>query len=120
MKRFTAICIAVFVLAIFIMLGQTARDPAVFSGKWYSSVDQSVYVFEDGLIYCPKFKIALSKDDYISGAYTYGKDSIFLFVSGIEGLETERELYLIHKGDGSFLCDHEDGSGTIFFIRYHE
>lgn len=118
--RRLAISGILFILCIIIAgLSQTATDPADFSGKWYSSADQSVYLFCEGLIHCDKNTVAISVSDTISGAYTCSKSSIFLFVVGMDGLEEEKELYLVHKDESSFLCEHEDGTGRMYFIRYN-
>ena len=46
-----------------------------------------------------------------------GNKSVFLFASGIDGLEQSRELYLVENDTESFLCENKDGSGQIFFVR---
>jgi len=120
MRRLAAFCIVIILLIILVGFSQTAIDPEDFSGEWYSSDNQNVYLFREGLIYCPKFPIALTDSIFISGAYSHCDDSIVLFAAGIPGLETEKELYLIEKEDASFLYENKDGSGTIYFIRYHD
>ena len=116
MKHILALC---FVLLIIILaLNQTIIDPQDFTGQWYSTKDQTVYLFQNGLIHCPKHPIAISRSDTISGAYSFSNNSIFLFAKGIDGLKTEKELYLIHRDEGSFLCENDDGDGEIYFIRY--
>lgn len=120
MNRTSFFCIILCLGIVIAFWGQTAIDPEDFSGQWYSSGDQNAYLFREGLIYNSKHTVKLSDSEFISGAYSYCKDSIFLFAEGIEGLETEKELYLVHKGDGSFLCENKDGSGTIYFIRYNK
>lgn len=117
MKQATAFSI-VLLLLIIVVLSQTAIDPEDFTGQWYSSNDQSVYLFQDGLIYCSKHVIPLSDTDSISGSYTYCRNSIYLFANGIDGLETAKEVYLVQRDDGSFLCENQDGTGEIYFIRY--
>lgn len=119
MKRVTLWCIIFSILLIIVGLCQTAINPNAFTGQWYSSADQSIYVFQNGLITCNKHDVTTPEMASISGAYTYCKDSIYLFVNGIEGLETEKELYLVHKGEGSFLFENKDGTGKFYFVRYH-
>lgn len=118
MKRPTTLFFIAALLIVIAGLIQTARDPASFSGEWYSSQDQTLYLFEEGLIYCSKHPVALSENSFLSGAYVCSKESIYLFATGIHGLEREQELYLIRKEDCSFLCENKDGSGRIYFIRY--
>ena len=117
MRRLLVFGILIVVLLILAGLGQTALDPEAFTGEWYSAEDQSVYLFQDGLIQCSRHFVVQAEEGFLSGAYCFSRDSILLFAEGIPGLESEKELYLISGGDGSFLCDRKDGSGKIFFIR---
>lgn len=119
MKRLAFFCILVSCLVLATGLCQTALDPNDFSGQWYSSENQNLYVFQEGLIHCPKHAVEISADESISGAYSCSRTSIFLFAKGIQGLEKEKELYLVHNGKGSFLCENQDGTGKIYFARYH-
>lgn len=116
MKRW-GIPAAVLLLGIFCLLGRTAVDPEDFSGEWYSSREQCIYLFQDGLIYCRKYPVPVSESDFISGAYSFSGKSLFLFAEGIEGLESAREVYLVENKEESLLCEHEDGTGQIFFVR---
>ena len=120
MKRSFLFCILICFGILLVFFGRTAVDPEDFSGQWYSSGDQNVYLFQEGLIYNSKHGVPLSDSETISGAYAYCNDSILLFAKGIKGLETEKELYLVHKDDGSFLYEHKDGTGELFFIRYNK
>lgn len=113
MKRFIFLCIAIILLILICGFSQTALDPQDYSGKWYSSADQKVYLFQEGLIYGP------SKTTALCGAYSYSRNSIYLFVTGMEGLEQEKALFLVKNRDGSFLCESPDGSGKLYFIRYN-
>lgn len=115
MKRW-GIAAAVVLLGIFCALNRTAMDPADFTGDWYSSYEQCIYHFQDGLIYCPKYPI-MSDNAPISGAYVFSGKSILLFAKGIQGLETEREVYLIETKEESLLCENSDGTGQIYFVR---
>lgn len=112
-----ALTFIVTLLILIIGLNQTVMAPESYSGQWYSADDQSIYSFHEGLIYCSKYTVALSDTDSISGAYSYCKDSIVLFAQGIDGLETEKEIYLVQNKDGSFLCENPDGTGKTYFIR---
>lgn len=112
MKRLTGICLTILCIGILLGLSQTAMDPADFSGLWYASEDQTAYLFQEGLITGSK------APDSMVGAYWYCRDSVVLFVQDLEGLETERELYLNQDGEVSFLSENRDGSGKVFFLRY--
>ena len=120
MRRSVLFCILICFGILLVFFGRTAVDPEDFSGQWYASDTQNPYLFRDGLIYNARYAVPLSGSETVSGAYAYCKDSVLLFAEGIEGLETEKELYLIHKDDGSFLYEHKDGTGKLFFVRYHE
>ena len=77
---------------------------------------QSVRAYlDDELIY--EFGIPLGENQSMSGAYCVSRNSMVLFARGVEGLETERDVYLVHGSGGDALCEHPDGSGKIFFIR---
>ena len=117
MRRWTVVCIILIIMIGTAGLCRTAVDPEDFSGEWYSSEDQSIYLFRDGLIISAQGGVPLSDSESICGAYSYGKDKVFLFAGDIIGLKTERMLYLVHHGDSSFLCENENGSGKIYFIR---
>ena len=120
MGRSARICVVIFICVLMTGLCRIAVDPSDFTGKWYSATDQSAYLFQEGLIYCSQYSVALSGTETISGAYSFGADSIFLFAEGIPGLEEERELFLVTRGAESCLCENRDGTGTSFFIRYNE
>ena len=112
-----ALTFIVTLLILIIGLNQPVMAPQNYSGQWYSADDQTIYSFQEGLIYRSKYTVALSDTDSISGAYSYCKDSIVLFAQGIDGLETEKEIYLVQNKDGSFLCENPDGTGKTYFIR---
>ena len=120
MRRLVILLLVILLLIIIAGLSRTALDPEVFRGEWYSADDQNVYLFQEGLIYCSRSSDALTDADSISGAYTYSRDSIFLFVEGVPGLETEQEIYLVQNHDGRFLCENKDGTGMIYFIQCNE
>ena len=120
MRRLAISFISIILIILIAGLCQTALNPEDFSGIWYSANDQTVYRFQEGLIYSAKHAVQLSDSASISGAYTFCKESIFMFVTGIDGLETEREVYLVENGNGSFLCENDDGTGIVYFIRYNE
>ncbi len=119
MKRLIISAIIIMVLVISCLLNQTAWDPGYFSGEWYSIQDQSVYLFEEGILYCRHRSVPVSSTEFISGAYSVSRKSVFLFAGGIDGLEQSRELYLVENDTESFLCENKDGSGQIFFVRDH-
>lgn len=104
-------------LTVLYMLSQPALDPEDFSGEWYSSQEQCIYLFREGLIYCQKYPVPVSGSEHISGAYTFSGNSVFLFAEGIEGLQTPKELYLFESREESLLCENADGTGSIFFVR---
>ena len=108
---------AAILLLIVCALSQPAMDPEDFSGQWYSSREQCIYLFRGGIIYCRKYPILLSEEASISGAYTFSGESVYLFAEGIEGLESPRELFLVEHKEESLLCENKDGSGQIFFVR---
>ena len=119
MKRLSVFGFLAFLLMIIAGLGQPVMDPDCFTGQWHSADDQSVYLFQEGLIYSSNPGVALSDKESISGAYSFCKDSILLFAAGVEGLETEKELYFVSSNNECVLRDQKDGSGKVYFIRHH-
>ena len=117
MRRRAIVSIIICIFLIIAGLSQTAWNPESIRGEWYSSNDQQAYLFEEGLIFCDKYSL---DTDSICGAYSYCRNSVFLFAKGIEDLETEKEIYYFKNLDGSFLCENEDGTGRIYFIRYNQ
>ena len=117
MKRWGIPVLMALVLVISCILSRTAMDPEDFSGEWYSSQEQCIYLFREGLIYCRRYPVNVSQSEFISGAYTFSGKSLYLFAEGVEGLETPVELYLFETSEESLLCEKEDGTGRIYFIR---
>ncbi len=117
MKRWGIPVIIILLLIAFSVLNQPAIDPEDFSGEWYSGQEQCIYDFREGLIYCRKYQIPVSDTESISGAYTFSGKSVYLFAVGIEGLEKEKELYLIENPEESLLCENKEGTGRIYFVR---
>lgn len=111
-----------FMILLLIIVGlcQPVVDLQNYTGVWYSADDQTVYLFQNGLIYCTNHAVPISGMDFVSGAYSYCINSILLFANGVEGLETEKEVFWVQNDNGSFLCENKDGSGEIYFIRQHK
>lgn len=116
MKRW-GIPAAALLLLTFCLLSRTAINPEDYTGEWYSSQEQCIYRFQEGMIYCSRYSVPVSESDFISGAYTFSGKCVFLFAKGIDGLEEPRELYLVENREESLLCENKDGTGKIFFIR---
>lgn len=83
-----------------------------YSGLWYSAGGQQAYVFRDGLI---SKEGELEDGEAFLGAYCPADQKLLLFVLDIDGLEQERELYLIRQNGREALWDREDG--IVFFYR---
>lgn len=118
MKKWLFLGLAVMVTAMAVLLAQPAVDPEDFTGEWYSATGQHIYLFQNGIIHCEQHSAALPDGSTFSGAYAFSGKSIALFAMGVDGLETVKELYLVQNKEGSLLCDHADGSGTIYFVRH--
>lgn len=117
MKRWFILGGGALLLAAGLLLGRTAIPYETFTGEWYSSEEGIRYVFSQGIIMCEEFGIPLGENQTMSGAYCVSRDSMVLFARGVEGLETERDVYLVHGSRGDVLCEHPDGSGIVFFTR---
>ena len=59
MKQAAAFSMLLIIVIIIVGLCQAAMDPADFSGQWYASESQSLYLFQEGIIYCAKNVVPL-------------------------------------------------------------
>lgn len=95
-----------FVGAAFLFLLQpvNAYD---YSGSWYSAKDGQRYLFEEGLIF--------GQTGEMDGGYCPANKKLLIFVTDMDGLEIEQELYFIRQQGRDTLCDRETDS--IYFYR---
>ena len=117
MKRYSFFGFIILLLFLIAGLGRTAIEPDQFTGQWYSADDHNIYLFQEGLVYCSEHGVSVSDSISLSGVYSFCRDSVFMFAAGVEGLETEREIYLVSDRNKSFLCERKDRTGKIYFIR---
>jgi len=109
MKKWLPAAVAGVVVCAGILLSAPVRKPGDFTGTWYSVLEDSCYFFGEGMISC--------SDGEFRGAYVFDREKVLVFVSDIQGLELEKELYLIHRRDGDYLCDNPNGDGQVYFRR---
>lgn len=114
MKRWIPLCVA-FLFGGVVLLSRTAISYEDFTGTWYSCSSGEGYLFSQGIIVCQEN--AREEAWAMDGAYSVSRDSLFLFARGVEGLETERVVYLIHRSEGDLLCEKHDGTGAVYFTR---
>lgn len=119
MRKLLLCGIAIITVAMLAFLGQTAVDPDNFNGEWYSASGQQIYRFQNGIIHCDQYSVALADGNSISGAYTFSGKSVALFALGVEGLESVKELYLVENKVESLLCERKDGTVKIYFVRHN-
>ena len=114
MKRWVALGIVLIVLIAGIcLLGQTAVDPADYTGDWYGAEDGRLYRFREGIISCPEEGQA----DGFCGAYIFCADRVLLFTADPDGQSSLKELYPAGEPKGEFLSESADGAGRIVFSR---
>ena len=117
MKRWVPIGV-IFVLVILAAgLCATAWNPESFTGDWYCAKSGERYSFREGLVSCDGQNLLDGTDEAMCGAYCFDRNSVMVFARGVEGLETPRQLYLVHGGSGDRLCEEKDGSGVTYFCR---
>lgn len=100
---------------IFLMaatLCRTAIQPIRFTGTWQGT-DGRQYIFREGII----TTVEAPAQSHFQGAYAFTQDSITLFVTDYEKMDTVKTLYWIHLKEGDILCDAPNGIGTIYFYR---
>ena len=118
MRKWLFCGIAIIVIVSIAFLGQPAVDPEDFIGEWYSASSQQIYRFDNGIIHCDRHCVPLPDGDSISGAYIFSGKTVALFATGVEGLESVRELYLVENKEEAILCETKDGTGKIYFVRH--
>ena len=120
MRKWLFLGLAIIAVALIAFLGQPAIDPEDFTGDWYSVDGQHVYRFRNGIIHCEQHFVELGDGSSFSGAYSFSGKSIQLFAIGVDGLESQKELYLVEHKEESLLSDRPDGKGAIYFVRHNE
>lgn len=118
MKKRLLLGIAVITVVLIAFLGRPAVDPEDFTGEWYSASGQHIYRFQNGIIHCLQNSIPLDDGSNFSGAYIFSGKSVTVFAVGVEGLDTVQELYLVENKEEALLCEREDGTGEIYFVRH--
>lgn len=99
-----------------LLLSAPARKPEDFTGQWYLGDAHAKYLFEDGLI----SRETDNGESGIAGAYIFCADKLLLYVTDVEGLEEERELYLVRRTSGDLLCGSKNSTEEVFFSRNRE
>ena len=121
MKRHVVIGILLAVLiCLFCLLNGDIVDSTDYTGTWYRSSDGAQYIFENGIIRCGDYGLPLEDDSEFSGAYSYGRDRIVLFVADRNGVGEVLELKRIPKWTGDILCEYRDGYQQVIFCRNHK
>lgn len=105
MKRWDfVLCVAALLAGCAAALSCNIWDPSDFTGKWYYADDLSAYLFHNGIIISEKHHVPTSDDEIFSGAYTFSRDSILLFIVGSDGVEEVHELKMRTDAAGDQLC----------------
>ena len=116
MKRWSIwICAGVLILACIIGFTRTAIEPSDFTGKWYYAEDMSAYLFHNGVIISEAHHIDMDEDEIFSGAYSFARNKIYLFLAEDNRVGELLELSLNHSSIGDTLCDSK--TGTVIFYR---
>ena len=111
MKRYAIWIIPLICLLIF-SFNCTALAPERFTGFWYSSTDAKLYHFQDGIIE----QILPCTTPYIDGAYCFTRNTITLYVTGIDDINNVKTLYWVSETDGDTLCA-DPKADTVYFSR---
>lgn len=116
MRRWVALGIVVlFLITGGCLLARTAVCPTDFTGDWYGAEDGRRYQFREGIITSPEADNGAEAD--FSGAYTFCKDHILLFLVDPQGESKVKTLYPAGEPKGEFLSESADGAGRIVFSR---
>lgn len=121
MKR--KICIGAVIAAliyIWFAFHTSVMDPADFVGTWYRASDGARCQFENGIVQCPGQETMVLDDAVFSGAYSFAKDKIAIFVVDDHGVGEVTALNLIRRADGDMLCERSGGKNIVWFCRNPE
>ena len=90
-----------FCILLLLFFCSNAIVPEHYIGTWSTSDRSHTYYFENGIIE----QIYPTETAQIDGAYIFSRNSITLFISDHDGLNTVQELYWEQYKDQSILCD---------------
>lgn len=121
MKRWIPWGIVLFcVLGLAAFLRKPVMDAGVFTGVWYYSEDGSSYVFEQGILRNAESCLTFSDGEVFSGAYSFSRDQITLFLIDAAGVCEVKDLHLVRSARGDMLCELEKSSEKVWFYRNRE
>lgn len=111
----------VLILFILCLLSSCAmndekEDPlAAYGGTWYFAKNGVACEFGDGKIY--RDDNDSEEGQTLTGIYAPAEDHIDAHITNTGGLKDPKPLYIVATDEGDVLCDHADGSGTVYFYR---
>lgn len=121
MKRwFTVGIVLLLLLASAILILRQGVDPENYLGDWYCAGDGTLYRFREGILECEKYGYWLSDGSVFSGAYTFSRNCVVVFLVGAEGPEAVKELHLARSPQGNVLREGKYGEGKVVFYRNRE
>lgn len=104
-------------ICVCMALNREVRDPEDYTGIWYRCRDGMQYCFEEGLIQNHNAAGNMSEHDILSGAYSYGRNRIILFLEDEHGVGEVTELRLVRRWGGDILCEYAEQDEKIWFCR---
>lgn len=114
MKR-PVIWILLFCLLLTLTMSRDALVPERFTGIWYSPDGTGTYQFREGIIR----RLHPESSSSLDGAYSFTADSITLFVTDVEELQSVTTLYRVKGADCDLLCTAPNNAETVVFTRNH-
>lgn len=115
MKR-TVLWVVILMPLVIVGLNQKILDSSRFSGIWYTAEGEE-YLFHQGIISRNNISNFSDPDYQISGAYTFSRNSIALFLTEFEPLNSVQTLYWLPSEEGDTLCEDPFGRGSTYFFR---
>lgn len=109
------------ILLLSCLLGGCAMDTeeddplAAYNGTWYFAKNGVACEFGDGKIY--RDDMDAEQGQTLTGIYDPAEDHIDAHITNTGGLRDPKPLYIVATDVGDVLCDHADGSGTVYFYR---
>lgn len=110
------ILLSIYLLSACAPSADTEDDPlAAYNGTWYFFKNGVACQFGDGKIY--QDDNAAMEGQTLSGIYEWSEDHVEAYITNTGGLHTPKPLYIVSTDDGDVLCDHVDGTGTVYYYR---
>jgi len=106
-----------WIIFIFILLtiglNQDAFIPDRFTGVWYSTECEKAFLFQNGIIE----QIYPTSTPNVDGAYCFTRNTITLYISDLDSLDTVSELYWSNRSGNDTLSGAPNRQARVYLAR---